>query len=578
MSLEKFIGSMVSLDCGETLGTYQGSVDSINAGDGTITIVNTYRNGIPYKSSQVVLRSQDIKRLEIVKSSEDAKELPRINKQISVLAVANQQQGAKNGQSKNVTPPPDPGRCNINDLFAKMTVNKSCISSSPCSNGKKSVSPYSTVPTAVTFYTQNDYVDNANAFLSSLMNNGSSNGISKNLIVGDSVSRTFVNGSRKDNSKSQLHGNSEVKKNFFNGDCDRKRSTSETSSTPIRKSASWKGVDQLHARRNKGREEECFSASAEVFQGDFDFETNLAMFNKHAVFEEIEKGQETSNGNGGVKNDVKYRCDENVLQGAKPVYRQIKFTSNGHTNGVSATGKSEYKTDSGLIVPAVPFEVKEKLTSKAEQLGFSRERQIESFGRMAAEMVLQLLGGASRFEPKNAHQCPTVAILCGPGIQSAYSLNCARHLGSRSAKVVVYLASSWTLSPEVQQELNLYKLTRGSLAANCSSLPSGPVDMIITALDCCTGIDNVSHEAWYQSAISWANKKKAQILAIDPPQEGSSLESKWSLTAGLPFSFEQRCGQIYLCDLGIPRQIYKEVGITYKSPFGSKFVIPLHSS
>ena len=39
-----------------------------------------------------------------------------------------------------------------------------------------------------------------------------------------------------------------------------------------------------------------------------------------------------------------------------------------------------------------------------------------------------------------------------------------------------------------------------------------------------------------------------------------------------------QAGKLYLVNLGIPRNIYKEVGIKFSSPFGAKFVIPLHDA
>jgi len=68
---------------------------------------------------------------------------------------------------------------------------------------------------------------------------------------------------------------------------------------------------------------DCFSAPVECLLDEFDFEKNLALFDKKAVFEEIE-----SNTPEGAliaeKKPTKYRYDENVLQ-SKPVkLQQIK--------------------------------------------------------------------------------------------------------------------------------------------------------------------------------------------------------------------------------------------------------------
>lgn len=38
----------------------------------------------------------------------------------------------------------------------------------------------------------------------------------------------------------------------------------------------------------------------------------------------------------------------------------------------------------------------------------------------------------------------------------------------------------------------------------------------------------------------------------------------------------QHTGKVYLCNLGIPERFYVDAGIQYRSPFGHKFVIPIH--
>lgn len=111
-----------------------------------------------------------------------------------------------------------------------------------------------------------------------------------------------------------------------------------------------------------------------------------------------------------------------------------------------------------------------------------------------------------------------------------------------------------------------------------SDLPETPVDLVINCLD--------SHEngflreqPWYKSAADWANQNRAPVLSIDPPVSGQAhaVEAKWSLSLGLPLPLSEGAGRVYLCDIGIPRQVFQEVGIKYHSPFGCKFVIPLHS-
>lgn len=87
-------------------------------------------------------------------------------------------------------------------------------------------------------------------------------------------------------------------------------------------------------------------------------------------------------------------------------------------------------------------------------------------------------------------------------------------------------------------------------------------------------------QPWYRAAADWANQNRAPVLSLDPPGsgQGQAVEAKWSLSLCLPLSLAEGAGRVYLCDIGIPRQVFQEVGIKYHSPFGCKFVIPLHSA
>ena len=48
-----FVGYLVSLDCGDTLGTYQGTVEHVDPVTQTITLSKAYRNGLQSKISRI---------------------------------------------------------------------------------------------------------------------------------------------------------------------------------------------------------------------------------------------------------------------------------------------------------------------------------------------------------------------------------------------------------------------------------------------------------------------------------------------------------------------------------------------
>lgn len=103
-------------------------------------------------------------------------------------------------------------------------------------------------------------------------------------------------------------------------------------------------------RRWQDKDDDCLNTPicSDIFETDFDFEKNLALFDKQAVFEEID---------AAIKPDVvrlvdivhqtpKYRCEEHVLEQQPIVHRQIKVPQAGTREFV--TGKSLFRF--GILV------------------------------------------------------------------------------------------------------------------------------------------------------------------------------------------------------------------------------------
>lgn len=114
--------------------------------------------------------------------------------------------------------------------------------------------------------------------------------------------------------------------------------TSTASETKARSSSASKKIDFRRKIQSQSRED-CFSAPSESYLQDFDFEKNLALFDKKAVFEEIESANPELTKVMDNKKPQKYRCDENVLQSAPVVYKQIKVPKSVPSNSSFVTGK-----------------------------------------------------------------------------------------------------------------------------------------------------------------------------------------------------------------------------------------------
>jgi len=52
----KYIGSMVSIDCGEVLGIYQGLLDSIDQSKQMLTIVDAFHDGTRCSVPRVTIK------------------------------------------------------------------------------------------------------------------------------------------------------------------------------------------------------------------------------------------------------------------------------------------------------------------------------------------------------------------------------------------------------------------------------------------------------------------------------------------------------------------------------------------
>lgn len=106
-------------------------------------------------------------------------------------------------------------------------------------------------------------------------------------------------------------------------------------------SSSSRGANQATPKKNgvkngqmKHRDDECFGDGVDDgLDTDFDFEGNLALFDKAAVFSEIDISERRngarSRGTPQEQTPSRYRHDENILEAKPIVYRQITVPQPG---------------------------------------------------------------------------------------------------------------------------------------------------------------------------------------------------------------------------------------------------------
>ncbi|XP_055789073.1 enhancer of mRNA-decapping protein 3 [Salvelinus fontinalis] len=476
-----WLGSLVSINCGETLGVYQGEVSSVDQSSQTISLKQPFHNGVKCPVPEVTFSAVDIKELKVL------------------------------------------------DIVS----------------GRGVVVPKSSDPVSVPHRGQHKTQDRLS---------------SPQQLCSKSYGDKHLDGPGQPGGFRRRHNSW---------------------------SSSSRGANQVTPKKNgvkngggggqrQHRDDECFGNNMDDgLDTDFDFEGNLALFDKAAVFSQIAGSDRRGNvaqarGTPQEQQSSQYRHDKNILETKPVVYRQIS---------VPQPGAKEYCTDSGLVVPSISYELHKRLLSVAERYGLSLERRLEMTGVCASQMALTLLGGPNRLTPKNVHQRPTVALLCGPHVQGAQGINCARHLANHEVEVILFLPNFVKTLDAVSSEITLYTKTEGKQFSSVKELPDSPVDLIINCLDCHEN-NFLMDQPWYQAAVDWANQNRAPVLSLDPPvsEQGHAVEAKWTLSLGLPLPLSEGVGGVYLCDIGLPRQVFQEVGIKYHSPFGCKFVVPLHSA
>ena len=70
---ERYVGSYVSVDCGDVIGCYQGQVTTIDTFNQTLTLKDAWKNGLKSSTDDVTLLAKDILNLCIIPSPKEEK-------------------------------------------------------------------------------------------------------------------------------------------------------------------------------------------------------------------------------------------------------------------------------------------------------------------------------------------------------------------------------------------------------------------------------------------------------------------------------------------------------------------------
>ncbi|KAG4097071.1 YjeF N-terminal domain-like protein [Neocallimastix lanati (nom. inval.)] len=367
---------------------------------------------------------------------------------------------------------------------------------------------------------------------------------------------------------------------------------------------------------------------------EFDFQGNLGLFDKKKEWAKIRKTNNIApetllvnlnkikkdttlsyrhrhrHSSGGNSTDghpyyessqVKLGIHENVLDSVASETDSEYESSNeddttqSNVPGINKSSRIIFENSSGVVIPSLTesqASLLEHLT--ANEYGIKEEITIENAGRDIAMMVIQALGGNRRMNVHNHNSAPFVVVLAGNNKSGAYAINAAKHLLNHECQVLVCLtAMEDDIINMVAYQKRIFTLVGGKCIYQASKdLPTKAVDIIVDGiLGASQYLDNIKDDNQKKCIIGmmdWANGIQTPVVSLECPSgihpntgeiidKNHYIRTKWTLALGLPLrglTDSDLTGGILLGDIGIPKTIYKTLGLkpSYHHPFADKYL------
>lgn len=357
---------------------------------------------------------------------------------------------------------------------------------------------------------------------------------------------------------------------------------------------------------------------------DFDFEANLAMFDKKSAFEDFQRGDTVSPRDRLVDHNKvkkeKYDNDEMVLDGSKPdKWDLIGSTSTvvskkPQSSGPSVPSRQDTSSprllrnfklfnreSNSTVQQCTPVQLMEIERQASEKFGINAGIMAEiAASHLSTLITKNILGGSTRLSNKKNHNLPPlVLILIGSGRCGSRALATGRHLTNHGIRVLAFVLNTEDTDKDLQAQLSLFESGGGKvLTSNVSKMISTiehdldtPVELVIDALQ---GYADHLEDIFYheesqtqlEELIAWCNRQhmSKRILSLDIPSgidggsgtsmnEDLQVKCHWCVSMGLPISgllyaykngvlpYEDDAQVIhYLIDVGIPNKVYQSKG------------------
>jgi len=235
-----------------------------------------------------------------------------------------------------------------------------------------------------------------------------------------------------------------------------------------------------------------------------------------------------------------------------------------------------FRTEDGIVVPSVTADQMREVDRIAvEEFGLGILQMMENAGRNLAENVIDLVGETGG----------DVAILAGGGGNGGGGLCCARHLHNRGFRVWVVLdREAAMLKGAARNQLRILRAA-GVQPADPSQARNA-LDRAQIVVDALIGYSlRGAPRGRAAELIDLCNERAARVISLDVPSgldatsgqaPGQVVRPDRTLTLALPKTgLRSVPGELYLADIGIPPEVYQQLGLTVKPPFGGRYWVRL---
>jgi len=232
-----------------------------------------------------------------------------------------------------------------------------------------------------------------------------------------------------------------------------------------------------------------------------------------------------------------------------------------------------FTTKEGTQITAITTEQMIEVDRIAiEETGPNLYQMMENAGRNLALTIIDLITEIPE---------PTIVILAGTGGNGGGGIVAARHLLNRNYNIKLAVTDKSKMKEVPQKQLNIFESAGGVLIENFDNIKA---DIIVDAI-IGYSLSNAPRGKVLQF-IQWANNQKAKKISLDVPSGidsttgenyGEYFLTDTTMTLALPKTglSEEKCGELFLADIGISKNVYDQIGVEYISPFNCEFVIPI---